>query len=113
MIQTITNRDLSQAQLIVAATAVAFNIPVVDVFHQQRLVSNQMMLRQIAMYMLSTVFDHNLTHVGRVFNRDRGTVRQACQYIEDQRDHPAFDERLQALEIFLKSAPQPLQTRGS
>ena len=70
-----------------------------------------MMLRQISMYMLNTVYNYNLSHVARVFNRDRGTVRAACQYIEDQRDHTAFDERLQALEIFLKAAPQPLRRR--
>jgi chromosomal replication initiation ATPase DnaA len=96
--------DKAQAHLTVAVTALAFGVPMVDVFARRRLASSEIFLRQMSMYLLNTVFDFNLSRVARVFARDRTTVRHACQLIEDQRDSAAFDETLAVLEGFLQQA---------
>ena len=97
--------DKAQAHLTVAATALAFDLPYADVFSRQRLSSSDIFLRQMSMYLLNTVYDFNLSRVARIFERDRTTVRHACQLIEDQRDSPAFDSLLVDLETFLLAAP--------
>jgi chromosomal replication initiation ATPase DnaA len=96
--------DKAQAHLTVAITALAFGVPMVDVFARQRLSSSEIFLRQMSMYLLNTVFDFNLSRVARVFARDRTTVRHACQLIEDQRDSAAFDETLTLLEGYLQQS---------
>ncbi len=93
--------DQAAAQLTVAATALAFGMPLVDIFGRRRLAAHEIFLRQMSMYLLNTVFDFNLSRVARVFARDRTTVRHACQLIEDQRDSAALDETLIVLEKFL------------
>lgn len=97
--------DMAHARLTVAAAALAFGVPYVDVFAHCRLASSDIFLRQMSMYLLNTVYDFNLSRVARVFERDRTTVRNACQRIEDQRDSPAFDSLLTDLETFLLAAP--------
>ncbi len=97
--------DKAQAHLTVAATALAFGVPYVDVFTRQRLSAGDIFLRQMAMYLLNTVYDFNLSRVARIFERDRTTVRHACKVIEDQRDSILFDDLLTQLEQFLLTAP--------
>lgn len=97
--------DIAHARLAVAASALAFGVPYVDVFAPRRLASSDIFLRQMSMYLLNTVYGFNLSRVARIFERDRTTVRHACQLIEDQRDSPAFDSLLIDLETFLLAAP--------
>lgn len=97
--------DVAKAQLTVAATALAFGAPYVDVFTRCRLSANDIFLRQMSMYLLNTVYGFNLSRVARIFERDRTTVRHACELIEDQRDSPVFDDILTELEQFLLTAP--------
>jgi len=97
--------DIAQAQLTLAATALSLGVPYVDVFTRQKLTASEIFLRQISMYLLNTVYGFNLSRVARVFQRDRTTVRHACQRIEDQRDSPVFDDFLTGLEQFLLAAP--------
>lgn len=97
--------DNTHAQLTVAATALAFGMPYIDVFSKRRLTSHEIFLRQLSMYLLSTVYNFNLSRVARIFSRDRATVRHACKLIEDQRDSPAFDLAISNLEHFLLKAP--------
>lgn len=97
--------DMAHARLTVAATALAFGVPYVDIFAHRRLGASDIFLRQMAMYLLNTVYGFNLSRVARVFERDRTTVRHACQLIEDQRDSPVFDDILTGLEQFLLMAP--------
>lgn len=57
--------------------------------------------RQLAMYLTHVGFGLTLTQVGTCFERDRTTVRHACALVEDQRDQPAFDLAVSALETGL------------
>ena len=97
--------DMAHARLTAAAAALAFGRPYVDIFTHSRLAASDIFLRQMSMYLLNTVFDFNLSRVARVFERDRTTVRHACQLIEDQRDSSVFDEILSDLEQFLLTVP--------
>ncbi len=101
--------DIAQARLTVAAAALAFGVPYVDVFTPKRLAASDIFLRQMSMYLLNTVYGYNLSRVARVFERDRTTVRHACQLIEDQRDSSAFDSLLIDLEKFLLAAPAHIE----
>jgi chromosomal replication initiation ATPase DnaA len=50
------------------------------------------------MYLAHVGCGVSLTEVGRLFERDRTTVAHACGLIEDKRDDPDFDYRLDHLE---------------
>jgi chromosomal replication initiation ATPase DnaA len=54
--------------------------------------------RQVAMYLAHVVCGLNLSEVGAVFARDRTTVAHACGVVEDRRDDPDFDGRIEYLE---------------
>ncbi len=54
--------------------------------------------RQVAMYLAHVLCGLTLTEVGALFARDRTTVAHACGVVEDKRDNPDFDGRLDHLE---------------
>lgn len=54
--------------------------------------------RQVAMYLAHVVCGLSLTEVGALFARDRTTVAHACEVVEDRRDDPELDGRLEHLE---------------
>jgi chromosomal replication initiation ATPase DnaA len=54
--------------------------------------------RQVAMYLAHVVSGLSLTEVGTLFARDRTTVAHACSVVEDSRDDPDLDGRLEHLE---------------
>ena len=109
---TLTTQDIkdrAQAQLIVSAASIVLGIPHFDVFSRRRLPANDMILRQTSMYLLNTSCNYSQSHVARIFERDRGTVRQACAIVEDMRDNLDFDEKLNTLEFFLAKDPRLIQ----
>jgi len=74
--------------------------------------------RQTAMYLAHVVGELSLTEVARGFARDRTTVSHACHLIEDRRDDPDFDARLERMEATLslmlgdcETAPAPLERK--
>ena len=54
--------------------------------------------RQVAMYLAHVVCGLSFTEVGTLFARDRTTVAHACSVVEDRRDDPQLDGRLEHLE---------------
>lgn len=54
--------------------------------------------RQVSMYLLHCAFQLPHAQIGRIYNRDRTTVRHACAIIEDRRDEPTFDRTMCNLE---------------
>jgi Bacterial dnaA protein helix-turn-helix len=54
--------------------------------------------RQVSMYIAHVSLSFSLTHVGRMFDRDRTTVAHACEVVEQQRDDEEFDLAITRLE---------------
>jgi chromosomal replication initiation ATPase DnaA len=54
------------------------------------------------MYLAHVTLSERLGTVGAHFGRDRSTVGHACARIEEERDDPALDETLAALEGALR-----------
>lgn len=61
--------------------------------------------RHLAMYLAHTGLGWPLARVGAAFGRDRTTVGHACRRVEDRRDDPAFDHRVEEMEACLRHAP--------
>jgi hypothetical protein len=55
------------------------------------------------MYLAHVVCGLSLTEVGTMFARDRPTVALACGVVEDRRDDPELDSRLDHLERAIAS----------
>lgn len=54
--------------------------------------------RQAAMYVAHVTLGLSMIEVGRMFSRDRTTVKHACAVIEDRRDDAGFDHTVERLE---------------
>lgn len=106
-VQKHTKSDLARAQLVMAAVALEFGIPDVEVYSRTKGNSRSSFARQIAMYLTHIVYEINLSRVARTFSRDRSTASHACKVIEESRDDPVIDEKLMRLEDFLIAAPVP------
>ncbi len=98
-------RDLAHARLAQHAAAFAFDQPVEEIAAATRRSKSAALARQIAMYLTHVAFGVPISRVAVAFDRDRTTVTHACQLVEDRRDDPSFDAALEALEAFLRAAP--------
>lgn len=99
--------DLARAQLVMAAVALEFGIPDVEVYSRTKGNSRSSFARQIAMYLVHIVYEINLSRVARTFSRDRSTAAYACKVVEDSREDDGMDQKIQRLEDFLAGAPLP------
>lgn len=54
--------------------------------------------RQVSMYLAHVACSLSLTEVGILYGRERTTVAHACCLIEDRRDDPELDLKLDHLE---------------
>lgn len=63
------------------------------------------------MYLAHVACALTLTEVGALFERDRTTVAHACSLIEDRRDDPDLDRKLEHLERAVASLIDALSTR--
>ncbi|HZQ12609.1 MAG TPA: helix-turn-helix domain-containing protein [Pseudolabrys sp.] len=84
--------------LLEEAAAIAFGVAPADVRARTRRGAHVTFARQTAMYLAHVAFGLNYSDVGRLFGRDRTTVAYACRLVEDRRDDPATDRRLDLLE---------------
>ena len=102
------NEDMARAKLALAAAAYAFGAPLDAVAAERRGGRRDVTrVRQVAMYLAHVGFGMNLARVAMAFGRDRSTAAYACHKIEDERDDPALDAQLDALEDCLRAAPAP------
>ncbi len=67
--------------------------------------------RQVAMYLAHVVCGLNMTEVGAMFRRDRTTVAHGCGVVEDRRDDPELDARIEHLEHAVGSLIEALGSR--
>ena len=99
--------DMPRARLVREAVAYAFKVSPDEMTAPTRRSSAVAFARQVAMYLAHVSFELSLTRVAQTFGRDRTTAAHACHVVEDRRDDPDFDERLDRLEGFLRAAPDP------
>lgn len=99
--------DQAKAVFIMDLVAMATGVPAEQIRCQTRSLARAARARQIAMYLAYVAYSWPLARIGEAFERDRTTVGYACRLIEDMRDDPAFDARLERLETCLKNAPEP------
>ncbi|MAL09678.1 MAG: chromosomal replication initiator DnaA [Maricaulis sp.] len=104
--------DAARARLTREAVAYAFGIEPEDIDQPTRGASHIALARQVAMYLAHISFELSLSRVALAFRRDRTTASHACHVVEDRRDDPDFDARLDRLEAFLRSAPLPTEISG-
>jgi chromosomal replication initiation ATPase DnaA len=76
-------------------------VPVSDIMGRTR-AARASRARQVAMYVANVVYGVGMTECARVFGRDRSTVSYACHRVEDERDDPVFDRRLDELERLIR-----------
>jgi len=85
-------------QVIDPAVAAVFEVDIRDLDSETRGSPRAAFARQVAMYLAHVVCGLSLTEVGMLFARDRTTVSHACSVVEDRRDDPELDGRLDHLE---------------
>jgi chromosomal replication initiation ATPase DnaA len=59
--------------------------------------------RQVAIYLSHVHLRMSLTRAARLFRRDRTTAGHACRRVEDRRDDPEVDRRIEAVTMALDS----------
>ena len=84
--------------LLEEAAALAFGVPPDELRARSRGGAQIAFARQSAMYLAHVVLGLNYREVGELFRRDRTTAAHACRRVEDRRDDPAIDIRLDMLE---------------
>lgn len=99
--------DEARAGLARAIVAYAWDLPEAELAAATRRNARTAHGRQIAMYLAHVAFELSLSRVASAFGRDRTTVSHACHKIEDCRDDPALDARLDDLERMLRNLPDP------
>lgn len=91
---------LSQATL--GVVSVALGVPPAVIQSRSRCTA-AVYGRQLAMYLLNTIFRMNHSRIGRTLGRDRTTASYACRIIEERRDDPSVEAVLAACEATLES----------
>jgi chromosomal replication initiation ATPase DnaA len=84
-------------QAIEPAVATVFGVDMEDLRAPTRRSARAAFTRQVAMYLAHVVCGLTLTEVGMLFARDRTTVAHACGVVEDRRDDPDLDFRIDHL----------------
>ena len=94
-----------------SAVAGVFGVDIEDLCAATRRSPRAAFARQVAMYLAHVVCGLSLTEVGVLFDRDRTTVAHACELVEDRRDDPELDGRLEHLERAVASLIDALAWR--
>ena len=94
-----------------SAVGAVFEVGIDDLRGPTRGSARTAFARQVAMYLAHIGCGVSLTEVGQLFERDRTTVAHACGLVEDRRDDPDFDNRLDHLERAVSSLLDALYMR--
>ncbi len=105
------NTCVAVRRVIDPAVAAVFETDVDDLQASTRGSPRTAFARQVAMYLAHVVCGLSLTEVGALFARDRTTVAHACGVVEDRRDDPELDGRLEHLERAVASLIDALFAR--
>ncbi len=93
--------DPAFARLTVAAVSLEFGTPELSLDLRRKGTKQIAFSRQVAMYLLQTVFDMTISRTAELFSRDRSTVTHALKVIEDSREDEVFNRKLIKVEDFL------------
>lgn len=94
------------------AVALVFEVEPHDLGAATRRSPRVAFARQVAMYLTHVVCGLSMTEVGVLFSRDRTTVAHACEVVEDRRDNPDLDRRLERLECAISAVMDALSWQG-
>ena len=94
------------------AVALVFEVEPQDIAAATRRSPRAALARQVAMYLAHVVCGLSMTEVGALFSRDRTTVAHACEVVEDRRDDPDLDGRLERLECAISDLMGALSWHG-
>lgn len=86
-----------------AAASAASGVSFAEIAAKRRGKARVARARHLAIYLQHVVFSANFVACGRLFGRDRTSVRNACARIEDARDEPLFDAAVTRLEHALRA----------
>jgi hypothetical protein len=92
----LSRSELRNALRTIVATA--FSMPAGKLHSRRRGSAAVVLARQSAMYLAHVVFSLSYSEIGRIFNRERTTVRHACRCVEQRREDPATDAIFHELE---------------
>jgi chromosomal replication initiation ATPase DnaA len=104
--------SLQVSKAIDPAVATVFEVDPNEIGAATRRSPRAAFARQVAMYLAHVVCGLSLTEVGALFARDRTTVAHACEVVEDRRDDPELDGRLEHLECAVSALIGALAWRG-
>lgn len=76
-----------------------------DIMHTSNRQAKEALARQIAMYLIHTIFSFPLNRIAPLFNKDKSTVSYACHLIEDKREASDFDDFVAKLETAVCALP--------
>ncbi len=79
-------------------TGAVFAVPVAEIEQATRATIVASDARHVAMYIAHVVFQVSLATMAGEFGRDRSSVTYAVRRIEDGRDDPCFDARIERIE---------------
>jgi chromosomal replication initiation ATPase DnaA len=83
-----------------------YGVPVEDLRGGTRGCAKAAFARQLAMYLMHSVYGLSLRQVAGRIGRDRSTVSYAVRLIEELREEPVFDGQMARLENLLREAVQ-------
>lgn len=85
-------------RLALAIAAAAFDVAPEAISAPRRGEADVAAARHVAIYLAHVVYQAPMRAVGEAFGRDRTSVAHALRRIEDRRDEPDFDRRMERLE---------------
>jgi chromosomal replication initiation ATPase DnaA len=100
----VRDEDRVRAGLVVQLVALASGLTPEAVLDIRRRDPAASQARRTAMYLTHVAYGWTLERVGHAFGRNRVTVGTACQRVEDERDAPDIDARLERLTELLAAA---------
>lgn len=86
------------AGMVVNVVALAFDVTPGALRSHRRGAADVALARQIAMYLLHCTCGMTLTETATIFRRDRTTAAYGCKRVEDMREDPLFDWRVDHIE---------------
>lgn len=104
-------RDRLMIAFITSLVALATDQPAREIVSRVRCTQAATRARQTAIYLAHVALSWPLARVATAFGRDRSTAGHAVRAIEDLRDDPAVDARLNDLEACIRQAPTPQGAR--